>query len=55
MIVCDDENKRHRSKRATVQTRGVIEREKIQLHKKRIALANLLCSPGTEIIAVPSD
>ena len=48
IIICDNKSKRHHSKRATVQRRRVTEREKIQLVEKRIALANLLCSPGTK-------
>ena len=44
IIVCDNQNKRHHSKRATIQRRGVIERGKIQLVEKRIILSNLLRS-----------
>ena len=46
IIVCDNKDKRHHSKRATIQRRGVIERGKIQLVEKRIELTNLLRSPA---------
>ena len=40
IIVCD--KKRHYSKRTTIQRRGEIERDKIQLLEERIKLTNLL-------------
>ena len=40
IIVCDNQNKRHHSKRATILRRGATERGKIQLVQKRIELTN---------------